>query len=121
MSLPERKETTNIGKLNIKTNAPNQLIQSKNYNECNFLISMLSEYCTLGELVRNVEPPALPATLVPPVSLAPPVTLVPPAKEKQTCEDISLILERCILDGHNCKTFLHKFNVLCKGDVDTKL
>lgn len=109
MSLPERKETTNIGKLNIKTNAPHQLIQSKNYNECNYLMSMLSEYCALGTIVRNVETPALPTTLVHPVEVT------------QTCQDISLILERCILDGHNCKTYLHKFNVLCKGDVDTKL
>jgi hypothetical protein len=54
----------------------------------------------------------------PDVKLVQPVKLV---KEKHTCEDISLILERCILDGHDCKTNLYKFNVLCKGDIDTKL
>jgi hypothetical protein len=92
-----------------KTKAPHQLIQSKNYNECDFLMSMISEHCKLGTgfvIARNV------------VKLAQPVKL---AKEKQTCEDISLILEKCILDGHDCKNNLYKFNVLCKGDVDTKL
>ena len=94
---------------NIKTNGPHRLMQSKNYNECDFLMSMLSEHCTLGAgfaIARNVE------THVKPVK---------PTKEKQTCEDILLILERCILDGNDCKTNLRKFNVLCKGDIDTKL
>ena len=31
-----------------KTKAPHQLIQSKNYNECDFLMSMISEHCKLG-------------------------------------------------------------------------
>ena len=95
-----------------KTKAPHQLIQSKNYNECDFLMSMSSEHCTLGAgfaIARNIEKP---------VKLAQPVKL---AKEKQSCEDISLILERCILDGHDCNTNLYKFKVLCKGNIDTKL
>ena len=108
----KRIETKNGETSNIKTNTPYQLIQSKNYNECDFLMSMLSEHCTLGvgfAIAKNVEKP---------INLVQPIKLV---KEKQTCEDISFMLERCILDGHNCKTALYKFNVLCKGDIDTKL
>ena len=45
-------------------------------------------------------------------TLVQPIKLV---KVNQTCEDISFILERCILDGHDCKTNLYK------GDIDTKL
>jgi len=93
-------ESKSIESSNIKTTAPYKLIQSKNFNECGFLINMISERCTLGAdfaIART------------------------PENGKQTCEDISLILERCILDGHDCKTNLYKFNVLCKGDVDTKL
>ena len=100
---------------NIKTNAPHKLIQSKNYNECDFLISMLSEQCTLGAgfaIAKSDE------TRVRSIPLGKPIPLV---QEKQTCADISLILERCVLDGHDCKTNLYKFNVLCKGDIDTKL
>jgi hypothetical protein len=104
--LSKRSESKNGETPNIKANAPPQLIHSKNYNECDFVMSMLSEHCALGTgftIVRNVEKP-----VVKPV-------------EKRTCEDISLMLERCILDGHDCKTNLYKFNVLCKGDIDTKL
>ena len=89
---------------NTKTPAPYKLIQNTNYNECDFLMSMLREHCPHGAIARNVEKP-----------------VVKLEKEKQTCKDISLILERCILDGQDCKTNLHKFNVLCKGDVDAKL
>ena len=98
---------------NIKTTAPHQLIQSKNYNECDFLMSMLSEHCTLGtgfEKARNVEKLVTEKLVTEKL-----------VTEKQSCGDISLLLERCILDGHDCKTNLYKFNVLCKGDVDTKL
>ena len=108
-------QPTNSEISNIKTNAPHRLIQSKNYNECDFLMSMLSEHCTLGAgfaIARNVETHAQPVKLAQPLK---------PTKEKQTCEDILLILERCILDGNDCKTNLRKFNVLCKGDIDTKL
>ena len=93
---------------NVKTNTPYKLIQSKNYNECDFLLNMLNEHCTLSAgfaIARNVEKPVTKKLV----------------KEKQSCGDISLLLERCILDGHDCKTNLYKFNVLCKGDVDTKL
>ena len=89
---------------NIKTKAPHKLLQNNNYNERGVLICMLSESCPLGAIAKNVEKP-----------------VVKLKKAKQTCEDISLILERCILDGHDCKSNLYKFNVLCKGDVDTKL
>ena len=96
---------------NIKTPAPCKLIQNTDYNERDFLMCMLSENCPLGAssaIAKNVEKP-----VVNPV--------VKLEKEKQTCKDISLILERCILDRHDCKSNLYKFNVLCKGDVDTKL
>jgi hypothetical protein len=92
----------------IKTNAPHQLIQSKNYNECDYLMSMLSEHCTLGASfakARHVEKLVTEKLVT----------------EKLSCGDISLLLERCILDGHDCNNNLYKFNVLCKGDVDTKL
>jgi hypothetical protein len=98
---------------NVKTNTPYQLIQSKNYNECDFLLGMLSEHCTLSAgfaIARNVEKPVIKKLVTEKL-----------VKEKQSCGDISLLLERCILDGHDCKTNLYKFNVLCKGDVDTKL
>lgn len=79
------------------------------------MISLLSDNCPLGAssaIARNVVKPVEKPVVKPVVKLE---------KEKQTCKDISLILERCILDGHDCKTNLYKFNVLCKGDVDTKL
>ena len=101
----KQSETKQSETKNIKTNAPHQLIHSKNYNECDFLISMLSEQCTIGAgfaVARITE------------------THIKQVKEKQTCQDISLILERCILDGHDCNANLYKFNVLCKGDIDTK-
>lgn len=82
--------------LHLKTTAP---IKSNKYNEGGFLISMLSDPCTIGagfEIAKDVV-------------------------KKQTCKDISMMLERCILDGHDCKTNLYKFNVMCKGDIDTKL
>jgi len=105
ISLPKRSETKNSESSNIKTHAPYKLIQSKNYNECDFLMSMLSENCTLGAGFAIAEKRAQPVKLV---------------KETQSCEDITLILERCILAGQDCKTNFYKFKVLCKGDVDTK-
>lgn len=96
-------DTKRSEKINIQTNVPYKLIHIKKNNECDFLINMISEQCTLGAgfaIARNVEKPQT---------------------EKQTCKDILLILERCILDGNDCKSNLYKFNVLCKGDVDTKL
>ena len=108
----KRSETNHDETSNIKPNAPRQLIHSKNYNECDFLLSMLSEQCTLGTgfaIASNL------GTHIKPIKL------VQPVKEKHTCQDVSLLLERCILDGHDCNINLYKFNVLCKGDIDTKL
>jgi hypothetical protein len=102
----------------IKTNAPHQLIQSKNYNECDYLMSMLSEHCTLGASfakARHVE------KLVTEKLVTEKLVTEKLVTEKLSCGDISLLLERCILDGHDCNNNLYKFNVLCKGDVDTKL
>lgn len=68
-------------------------------NEGDLLMSMLSDPCKIGagfEIAKDVV-------------------------KKQSCKDISMMLERCILDGHDCKTNLYKFNVICKGDIDTKL
>ena len=103
-----RSDTTINETSNIKTSAPHKIIQNPNYNECDFLMSMLREHCPHGAIAINVVKP-----------YEKPVVKL--EKEKQTCKDISLILERCILDGHDCKTNLYKFNVLCKGDVDAKL
>jgi hypothetical protein len=105
-SLPTKQSDT-------KQTAPYKLIQSKNYNECNFLIHMLIDQCTLGTGLYTQAPTK--------VIKAPTQVIKAPTQVKQTCEDISIILERCILDGNNCNTNLYKFNVLCKGDIDTKL
>jgi hypothetical protein len=98
---------------NIKINAPHKLVQTKNDNECAFLMSMIREQCALGTGV------AIPQKVESPVEKLVTEKLV--VKVKQSCEDISLMLERCILDGHDCKSNFYKFKVLCKGDIDTKL
>ena len=94
-------ETTNI-----KTNAPYKLIHTKNYNECDFLINLLSEQCTLGAGFAIKSPTQV---------------IKAPPKVEHSCEDISIILARCILDGHDCNANLYKFKVLCKGDINAKL
>ena len=99
----KQSDTKQSETLTIKMTAPTKLIQSKNYNECDFLMSMLSEQCTLG------------------AGFAIKRAVTEPVKVKQSCEDILVILERCILDGHDCKSNLYKFNVLCKEDIDTKI
>jgi hypothetical protein len=42
---------------NTKTTAPYKLIQNPNYNECDFLISMLRGHCPHGAIARNDEKP----------------------------------------------------------------
>jgi hypothetical protein len=40
--------------------------------------------------------------------------------KKETCVDILTILERCILDGHDCNANFNKYKRLCKETDDKK-
>jgi len=102
-SLPSKQNATkDIEITNLKTNAPYKLSQLTKNNECNFLINMINEECSQG------------------IDFSIKIKKVP-IQTEETCADISKMLERCILDGHDCNTSFHKFNVLCKEYVDIKL
>ena len=40
--------------------------------------------------------------------------------KKQACTDILMMLERCILDGHDCNANFNKYKRLCKETSDKK-
>ena len=41
-------------------------------------------------------------------------------KTNEACVNILSMLERCILDGHDCNENFYKYKTLCKGNLDTK-
>lgn len=41
-------------------------------------------------------------------------------EKKDTCVDILTMLERCILDGHDCNANFNKYKRLCKETSDKK-
>ena len=48
-----------------------------------------------------------------------PIQLNSPPK-KETCVDILMRLERCILDGHDCNSNWYKYKTFCKETDDNK-
>ena len=40
--------------------------------------------------------------------------------KKETCVEILMMIERCILDGHDCNANFYKYKTLCKESFDNK-